>query len=143
MKKIRIAAAVVGVVVLVAAAVAWSLVRYRKVWDVPLPATRAVQDPAAIARGRYIVYSPGRCADCHAADAARPQLLLGEDVPLTGGSGETTEINLLRKIALAYFITPYAPSGAPLAGRLSRHHGTGNTWRNRWAAAAPAIRRAA
>ncbi len=96
MKKIRIGAAVVGVVVLVADAVADSPVRYRKVWDVPLPATRAVQDPAAIARGRYIVCGPGRCADCPAADAARPQLLLGEDVPLTGGSGETTYLGTWR-----------------------------------------------
>jgi mono/diheme cytochrome c family protein len=190
LRKIRIAAVAVGVVLLVAgAAVAYSLVGYHRVWDVPLPAARAVQDPAAIARGRYIVYGPGRCADCHAADAARPQLLRGEEVPLTGGSGESTylgtwrapnltpdratgignvtdaqlarmirygvnreghiglpfmdsfadlteadlvailsflrslrpapgvapsqDINLLGKIALAYFITPYAPTGAP------------------------------
>jgi mono/diheme cytochrome c family protein len=172
-------------------ATAYALVGYRRVWDVPLPATRAVQDPAAIARGRYIVFGPGRCADCHASDAARPQLLRGEEVPLTGGSGETTylgtwrapnltpdratgigdvtdaqlarmirhgvnrdgriglpfmdsfadvteadlvailsflrslppapgvapcqDINLLGKIALAYFITPYAPASPPLA----------------------------
>lgn len=34
----------------------------------------------------------------------------------SGGRGCAQEINLLGKIALAYFITPYAPSGAPLAG---------------------------
>jgi mono/diheme cytochrome c family protein len=191
-KPIRIAAIVLVVVLLAAAgAVGYSLVGYRKVWDVPLPSTRAVRDPAAIARGRYIVYGPGRCADCHAADAARPALLRGEDVPLTGGSGETTylgtwrapnltpddatgignvtdgqlarmirygvnraghiglpfmdsfadlaeadlvailsflrslppapgvppdqEINLLGKVALTYFIEPYAPAGSPPA----------------------------
>jgi mono/diheme cytochrome c family protein len=191
LKKIGITiAGVFGVLLLLsAAAVAYSLVGYRKVWDVPLPRTRAVQDPAAIARGRYIVYGPGRCADCHAADAARAAMLRGEEVPLTGGSGETTylgtwrapnltpdpttgignvsdgqlarmirhgvnrdghiglpfmdsfadltesdlvavlsflrslppaagvpptqEINLLGKIALAYFIEPYAPNGTP------------------------------
>jgi mono/diheme cytochrome c family protein len=180
-----------GVLLVAGGAVAYSLVGYRRVWDVQLPATRAVQDPAAIARGRYIVYGPGRCADCHAADEARPGLLRGEEVPLTGGSGETTylgtwrapnltpdeatgigsvsdaqlarmirfgvnrdghvglpfmdsfadlteadlvailsflrslppapgvapsqDINLLGKIALTYFIGPYAPSAPPLA----------------------------
>jgi len=174
-----------------AAAVAYSLVGYCRVWDAPLPATRAVQDPSAVARGRYIVFGPGRCADCHAADAARPALLRGEEVPLTGGSGEQTylgtwrapnltpddatgigkvtdaqlarmirygvnrdghiglpfmdsfadvteadlvailsflrslppapgvapsqDINLLGKIALTYFIDPYAPATTPLA----------------------------
>src|SRR3954463_16247317 len=73
-------------------ATAYALVGYRRVWDVPLPATRTVQDPPAIARGRYIVYGPGRCADCHASDQDRPRLLKGEEPPLTGGSGETTYI---------------------------------------------------
>jgi mono/diheme cytochrome c family protein len=191
-KTIRIAGLVSAVVLLAAAAVVgYSLVGYRKVRDVPLPATRAVPDPAAIARGRYIAFGPGRCADCHAADASRPALLRGEEVPLTGGSGETTylgtwrapnltpddatgigrvtdaqlarmirygvnrdghiglpfmdsfadltesdlvgilsflrslppapgvrpdqSINLLGKIALTYFIDPYAPSGTPLS----------------------------
>jgi mono/diheme cytochrome c family protein len=192
LKKIGITAGGVLAVLLLAAgaAVLYALHGYRKVWDLPLPSTRAVQDPAAIARGRYIVYGPGRCADCHAADEARPALLRGEEVPITGGSGETTylgtwrapnltpdmatgignvsdaqlarmmrhgvnrdgriglpfmdsfadlteadlvavlsflrslppapgvppgqEINLLGKVALAYFIEPYGPKGNPL-----------------------------
>jgi mono/diheme cytochrome c family protein len=73
-----------------AVAVLYSLVGYRRRWDVPLPPTRAVQDSSAIARGRYIVYGPGRCADCHSPEAERARLLRGEEVSLTGGPGETT-----------------------------------------------------
>jgi mono/diheme cytochrome c family protein len=73
-------------------AVAYATRAYQKTWDVALPSIQASTDPAVIARGRYIVYGPGRCSDCHAADAARPQLLKGEEVPLTGGAGESTYI---------------------------------------------------
>jgi mono/diheme cytochrome c family protein len=107
-KTITIAAVGIGALLFAAAvAVGYSLVGYRKVWDVPLPATRAVQEPSAIARGRYIVYGPGRCADCHAADAARPALLRGEEVPLTGGSGESTYLGTWR----APNLTPDAATG--------------------------------
>ena len=83
----------VGLAFLAAGAASlYALVGYKKSWDVPMPATRASADPAAIARGRYIVYGPGRCADCHVADDQRPALLRGEEVPLTGGPGEHTFI---------------------------------------------------
>lgn len=74
------------------AATLYALLAYKKAWDTPLPSTRATSDPAAIARGRYIVYGPGRCADCHSPETARPRLLNGEEVPLTGGAGESTYI---------------------------------------------------
>jgi mono/diheme cytochrome c family protein len=83
-------AAVVGALLVVA--VAFALLRYQRTWDVPLPSSSAVSDPAAIARGRYIVFGPGRCADCHVPDEARPALLRGEEAPLTGGTGESTYI---------------------------------------------------
>ena len=81
-----------GVALLVGAASVAALWTYRRTWSVPLPAIRAVSDRAAIARGRYIVFGPGRCADCHVPDAGRPQLLRGEEAPLTGGAGEHTFI---------------------------------------------------
>ncbi len=77
-------------IVAASAATLVALVRYRRTWDVPLPATRAVSDPEVIDRGRYIVYGPGRCADCHAPDVDRPRLFRGEEAPLTGGPGEHT-----------------------------------------------------
>ena len=68
-------AAVAGFVILASvAATLYALVGYRKTWDVPLPATRASTDSSAIARGRYIVYGPGRCADCHSPDSTRREI---------------------------------------------------------------------
>jgi mono/diheme cytochrome c family protein len=81
---------IAGIAVLVAAMTLYSLVGYRRVRPVPLPGTQAVTDADVIARGRYLVYGPGRCADCHVADNARAALERGEDAPLTGGSGEHT-----------------------------------------------------
>lgn len=77
-----ICAAVIGL--------AATLIRYPRTFDRPVLAPVASVDPAVIARGRYIVYGPGRCADCHLPDDARDRLNRGEDVPLTGGSGERT-----------------------------------------------------
>src|SRR6185295_4898490 len=77
-------------IVAATAAVAFAWLTYPRTWTRPLPATRAVGDPAVVARGRYIVYGPGRCADCHAPDEAHVALERGEDVPLSGGSGEHT-----------------------------------------------------
>jgi mono/diheme cytochrome c family protein len=82
-----IAGAVVAAAVL---AVGWALVRYPLTWDRPLPDIHASTDPAAVERGRYIVYGPGRCADCHTPESAKAILNQGGTVPLTGGSGEHT-----------------------------------------------------
>jgi len=68
----------------------YALGAYKRVWDVPLPATRAVSDPAVIARGEYLVHGPAHCADCHAPDGAKEAMFRGETVPLTGGTGELT-----------------------------------------------------
>jgi mono/diheme cytochrome c family protein len=89
----RVLVGIFGVLVAVpAVAVGYALVRYDRVRSVPMPDVHAVTDPAVVARGRYLVYGPGRCADCHTPDAARPQLFKGEEVPLTGGPGEHTYI---------------------------------------------------
>jgi mono/diheme cytochrome c family protein len=92
LKQIAIVAAMVCaiVVLLAGAAVLYAVVSYARPWPVPVPATRASPDPAVLARGRYIVYGPGRCADCHAPDSARPALASGEEAALSGGPGETT-----------------------------------------------------
>lgn len=86
-----ISSVVGGIVIAVAAAVvsgAWIL--YPRTWTRPTSDVRAVTDPAVIERGRYIVYGPGRCADCHTPDEARPALMRGDEVPLAGGPGERT-----------------------------------------------------
>src|SRR5690606_2254246 len=53
---------------------------YLREWDVPLPDTRAVDDPAIIARGEYLVHGPAHCADCHAPDSAKARMFAGEIV---------------------------------------------------------------
>jgi mono/diheme cytochrome c family protein len=79
-----------GLVSLAALAILATLVRYPRTFDRHVAAPAASTDPAVLARGHYIVYGPGRCADCHSADGTRERLNRGEDVPLTGGSGENT-----------------------------------------------------
>jgi mono/diheme cytochrome c family protein len=84
-------ASLLGIVILVSVAFTiYALVGYRKAWNFPLPATHAVADTAVIARGRYLVNGPMHCADCHAPDSVRSRLFHGEEVPLTGGTGEKT-----------------------------------------------------
>ncbi len=81
---------VIFVIVVLVVFVFYAFRGYRKTWDVPLPDIHASTDTAVIARGRYLVYGPMHCADCHAPDSARPRLFRGEEVPLTGGPGEKT-----------------------------------------------------
>jgi mono/diheme cytochrome c family protein len=68
----------------------YGLVVYDRSWDVPLPNTRASSDPELVARGEYLVYGPGHCADCHSPPSERDALFAGEIVPLTGGIEEDT-----------------------------------------------------
>jgi mono/diheme cytochrome c family protein len=91
--RVGVIASIVGGIVFaaVAAGVSGAWVLYPRDWSSrPLPATRAVDDPRVIERGQYIVYGPGRCADCHTPDDARPILRSGETSPLVGGPGERT-----------------------------------------------------
>ncbi|MCD6024933.1 MAG: cytochrome [Fibrobacteria bacterium] len=89
-------AALVSLAVLAAAgAVLGSLGLYQRSWDEPRwnqagREVRASSDPAVIARGRYLVYASAHCADCHTPDASREAMFRGEEVPLTGGTGEVT-----------------------------------------------------
>lgn len=61
------------------------LLRENRRFDAPYPALAATNDPALIARGRYLVYGPAHCSGCH----GDPDKLGPEDqsgfVPLTGG----------------------------------------------------------
>jgi mono/diheme cytochrome c family protein len=83
--------AVAGLLVLsVVAALLYALLAYDRSWDVPIPDVRASSDSALIARGEYLVYGPGHCADCHSQPSERERLFAGEIVPLTGGIEEDT-----------------------------------------------------
>jgi mono/diheme cytochrome c family protein len=74
----------------VVAALLYALLAYDRSWDVPIPDVRASSDSALIARGEYLVYGPGHCADCHSQPSERERLFAGEIVPLTGGIEEDT-----------------------------------------------------
>ena len=51
----------------------------------PYPAITASADSATIARGKYIIFGPGHCADCHTTKNNDSLIDLGKEVPLSGG----------------------------------------------------------
>jgi mono/diheme cytochrome c family protein len=60
-------------------------VYYRRQFDDLVQVVNTRSDPAVIARGDYLVYGPGRCADCHGDPLQRDAIAAGEKVPLSGG----------------------------------------------------------
>ncbi len=59
--------------------------RWDRTFEAPVPAIHASTDPAVIARGRYLVYGPAHCPDCHVAAYRQDMVKRGEQVPLAGG----------------------------------------------------------
>jgi mono/diheme cytochrome c family protein len=57
---------------------------WRRRYDAPYPAIAASTDPAAVARGEYLVYGAAACAYCHVPREQWSRLDKGERVPLTG-----------------------------------------------------------
>jgi mono/diheme cytochrome c family protein len=82
MKKLakRIAIGLVLVLVLGTSAIAIAVaVRQNRTFDAPYPDIQASNDPAVIARGRYLALGPAHCVDCHrSSDEAEP--------PFAGGA---------------------------------------------------------
>jgi mono/diheme cytochrome c family protein len=58
--------------------------RWKRRFDAPYPAIAARPDPAAVARGEYLVYGAAACAYCHVAREQWGRLDRGERLPLTG-----------------------------------------------------------
>jgi mono/diheme cytochrome c family protein len=58
-----------------------------RTWDTPLPDLHASTDPAAIARGEYLVFGPAHCVECHVGSTAELDKFAASGVypPLTGG----------------------------------------------------------
>jgi mono/diheme cytochrome c family protein len=71
-----------GAVVLFLAATA---ARQHRTFSAPYPAIAASRDPAIIERGRYLVFGPAHCADCHGDPAQHAAMEAGNEVPLSGG----------------------------------------------------------
>ncbi|MBS1774189.1 MAG: cytochrome c [Bacteroidetes bacterium] len=53
--------------------------------DAPYPEITLSTDSAVLARGEYLVYGPGHCADCHGDRSLKDKIEKGEKVPLIGG----------------------------------------------------------
>lgn len=78
-----------GVLVVgVAGLVAWGVASFPSKTmfaDTPYPTVTVSADPAVIERGRYLVYGPAHCGQCHGiGDREHPELAVMDD-PLIGG----------------------------------------------------------
>ena len=65
--------------------VIWSMTMWDQKFEAPLPDIHATSDSAVIAHGKYLVYGPAHCADCHTNLADFEKKERGEEVPLAGG----------------------------------------------------------
>lgn len=59
--------------------------RQHQKFDAPYPTIKASTDSAVLARGKYLVYGPAHCADCHAPAEKWVDVQKGEQVVLSGG----------------------------------------------------------
>jgi mono/diheme cytochrome c family protein len=81
MKRLLVGLAVLLVLGTAGVAIA-VVIRENRTFDAPYPALHASDDPAVIARGRYLVAGPAHCVSCHSDpsdDGSSP------DAPLSGG----------------------------------------------------------
>jgi mono/diheme cytochrome c family protein len=83
-KKILLGVLALLLLVIGGGALAVSL-RWDRTFVAPYPDLAATPDPSVIARGRYLAYGPGVCADCHTAPADSTSLRRGEEPLLVGG----------------------------------------------------------
>lgn len=76
-----------GIVLLtiVAAVTIVTASRQNLTYDAPYPNIKASADSAVIARGKHLVYGAAHCVNCHYRQNADSLMLLGQDVPLSGG----------------------------------------------------------
>jgi mono/diheme cytochrome c family protein len=61
------------------------LLNQNKKFDAPYPAIKASTDSAVLARGKYLVYGPAHCADCHSKPGTEELVNKGQEVDLPGG----------------------------------------------------------
>lgn len=61
-----------------------TMLRQNRKFDAPYPDITATADSSVIARGKYLVYGPAHCADCHADPSKADSVKAGFAVTLTG-----------------------------------------------------------
>jgi mono/diheme cytochrome c family protein len=64
-------------------------------YDAPYPAISSSKDSSIIARGRYLVYGPAHCADCHAKPEFQDSVNMGKEVALSGGRAFNIPIGVI------------------------------------------------
>ncbi len=78
------------------AAIVYALFHFDRKFPAPYPAIRSTSDSAVISRGRYLVYGPGHCADCHAPPHLKARVDSGFEVDMTGGYVINTYLGEIR-----------------------------------------------
>lgn len=73
------------IAILILGFVIFVMVTWSKKHDAPYPDIKASTDSAVIARGKYLVYGPAHCADCHGDISRLEELKKGAIIPLSGG----------------------------------------------------------
>jgi mono/diheme cytochrome c family protein len=84
---VHVAGVLAAVVVLaISGAAAYVARTWNRTYDAPLPNIRVSSDEVAVARGKYIVFGPAHCVECHGGSVdALQQLRDGMPMPLSGG----------------------------------------------------------
>jgi mono/diheme cytochrome c family protein len=76
---------VIVVVAIIVVFIAYALLRSQETFDAPFPEIAASTDSTLIARGKYLVYGPAHCVNCHTPDTEFEKVEEGEVLPLSGG----------------------------------------------------------
>jgi mono/diheme cytochrome c family protein len=68
----------------------------KKFAGIPTPEIKASRDSAVIARGKYLVYGPAHCANCHTDINHVADVDAGKEIALSGGFEFTTPVAIFR-----------------------------------------------
>jgi mono/diheme cytochrome c family protein len=71
------------------------MLRQHRVFDAPYPKIVRSTDSTILARGKYLVYGPAHCADCHSKVGNEAAVNRGEIVDLPGGRAFPVEIGII------------------------------------------------
>lgn len=75
----------IGILLLVIGFVTTAAFRQNLKFDAPYPDIHASTDSDVIARGKYLVFGPAHCAECHHSPGTESLVTKGVEVPLSGG----------------------------------------------------------
>ncbi len=77
----------IGIILLLLIGAVAIIVSFRQhiKFEAPYPEIAANKDSAVLARGRYLVYGPAHCADCHGPQGSENLVNKGQEVALSGG----------------------------------------------------------